>query len=78
MKLTLTVLDSVQMILGSEFEIIPSGLKSSKRPVKDGCVYAGSYEKQGKTIVNDLILPENEKGVGRRHFMINFNKGEFK
>ena len=77
-KLSLTVIDTVHMVVGSEFEITPSGLKFSKRTVKDGCVYAGSLEKQGRAIVNDLILPENEKGIGRRHFMINYNKGEYK
>jgi hypothetical protein len=78
LKLTLVVIDTVHMVVGTEFEISPHGLKFSKRTVKDGCVYAGSLEKQGRSIVNDLILPENEKGIGKRHFMINFNKGEVK
>ena len=63
------------MAIGSEFEIYPNGLKSSKRNVKDGCVYAGSVEKLGRLTVNDIILPEKEKGIGKRHFMINYNKG---
>lgn len=75
LKLTLVVIDTVHMVVGTEYEISPQGLKFSKRSVKDGCVYAGSLEKQGRAIVNDLILPEREKGIGRRHFMINYNKG---
>ena len=63
------------MIVGSEYEIYPHGLKCSKRNVKDGCVYAGSMEKHGRLIVNDIILSEKEKGIGKRHFMINYNKG---
>ena len=66
------------MVIGSEFEIYPQGLKSSKRNVKDGCVYAGSLEKQGSLIINDIILSENEKGIGKRHFMIQYNKGIIK
>ena len=74
-KLTLIIIDTVHMIVGSEYEIFPYGLKSSKRNVKDGCVYAGSMEKHGKLIVNDIVLPEKEKGIGKRHFMINHSKG---
>lgn len=76
LKLTLVVIDTVHMVVGTEYEISPQGLKFSKRSVKDGCVYAGSLEKQGRAIVNDLILPDQEKGIGRRHFMINYNKGK--
>ena len=76
-KLTLIILDTVHMIVGAEYEITPQGLKSSKRSIRDGCVYAGSVEKQGRVFINDIILPEREKGVGKRHFMIQHNKGEF-
>lgn len=75
-KLTLIIIDAVHMVVGSEYEIYPNGLKSSKRNVKDGCVYAGSVEKFGRLTVNDIILSEKEKGIGKRHFMINYNKGK--
>ena len=77
LKLSLTVIDSVKMIIGSQYEIFPYGLKSSQRNLKDGCVYAGSLERSGNLKINDIILPEGEKGVGKRHFMIQFVKGEF-
>ena len=76
LKLTLTVIDSAKMLIGSQYEIFPYGLKSSQRNLKDGCVYAGSLEKSGNLKINDIILPEEEKGVGKRHFMIQFVKGE--
>ena len=76
-KLTIKVLDTIFMTVGAEYEITPKGLKSSKRTTKDGCVYAGSEEKQGRVFINDIILPEQEKGVGKRHFMIQYNKGGF-
>lgn len=75
LKLTLTVSDTTHMILGSQYEIFPWGLKTQIRNVRDGCVYAGSSEKQGRLTINDIILPEKEKGVGKRHFMIQYNKG---
>jgi hypothetical protein len=75
-KMRLVIIDTVHMVLGAEYEIFPHGLKTSKRIIKDGCVYAGSLEKQGRIIINDIILPENEKGIGRRHFMIKYNKGK--
>lgn len=63
------------MSKGSKFKIFPSGLKTGKRVVKDGCVYAGSIEKHGELLINDILLPKEEKGIGKRHFMIQYNKG---
>lgn len=71
-KLILTVTDTAYMTQGEQFEISPKGLKDSKRMVKDGCVYAGSKEKHGDFCVNDILLPAREKGVGKRHFMIQY------
>lgn len=62
------------MTIGTQFEIFPYGLKSSLRNSKDGCVYAGCSEKSGMVRINDIILPEDEKGVGSRHFMIQYFK----
>ena len=75
LKLTLIVTDSVKMTIGSQYEIFPYGLKSSQRNIKDGCVYAGSLEKNGSIIINDILLPDSEKGIGKRHFMVQFIKG---
>lgn len=75
-KLTLSVIETVHLEIGAEYEIIPTGLESSKRATKDNCVYAGTLEKQGNLIANDILLPEDEKGAGKRHFMIKYNKGK--
>ena len=74
-KLTLIIIDTVHMIIGSEYEINPQGLSTSNRNIKDGCVYAGSLEKQGRVFINDIVLPEKEKGIGKRHFLIKHDKG---
>ncbi|OMJ80099.1 hypothetical protein SteCoe_19747 [Stentor coeruleus] len=78
LKLTLKVQETVFMDPGIEYEILPSGLKNSKRNIKDGCVYAGSIEKFGRLVINDIVLPFNEKGTGKRQFMIQYNKEQNK
>lgn len=70
------MLETVHMITGASYEITSSGLKSSKRKSKDNCVYAGSQSKVDNTWINDIILPESEKGVGKRHFMIQHLRGQ--
>ena len=74
LKLNLSVIDSVKMIIGTSYEIFPYGLKGSLRNSKDGCVYAGSSKGNGMLQVNDIVLNEEEKGVGSRHFMIQYFK----
>jgi FHA domain len=76
LKLTLIVLDTVHMPLGHEYEIYPEGFKASKRKSRDNCVYAGCVEKQGNLIINDILLPPEEKGIGKRHFMVKYNKNK--
>ena len=76
LRLTLTIIDTAHNEQNHQYYIYPDGLKGSKRKVSDGCVYAGSLDKEGKLLVNDIWLSEQEKGVGKRHFMIKFNKGE--
>ncbi|OMJ81919.1 hypothetical protein SteCoe_17508 [Stentor coeruleus] len=78
LKLTLKVQETVLMEPDTKYEILPSGLKNGKRNVKDGCVYAGSIEKFGRLVINDIILPYNEKGTGKRQFMIQYNKEQKK
>lgn len=77
-KLILSVIETVHLEIGTEYEILPTGLQSSKRATKDNCVYVGTLEKQGNLIANDILLPEDEKGAGKRHFMIKYNKGKSK
>jgi hypothetical protein len=76
LKLSLIVIDSIEMLVGTQYEIYPYGLKSSQRNLKDGCVYAGSAEKSNGVRINDIVLPEKEKGIGKRHFMIQYVKGK--
>ncbi|CAG9318054.1 unnamed protein product [Blepharisma stoltei] len=73
-KLTLSIIDTEGMQIGTEYEIYPMGLKGSSRRIQDGCVYAGTLRFENNIIINDIILSENEKGVGKKHFLIQFDK----
>ena len=75
LKLVLIVIDSAKMVIGSQYEIFPYGLSSSLRQLKDGCVYAGSQDSP-ENHINDIVLPEEEKGVGKKHFMVQYAKGK--
>lgn len=75
LALTLTIIESASMEIGEKFLIYPSGLLNSKRKSKDNCVYAGNLEVQGNNVINDILLPSEENGTGKRHFMIKFRKG---
>ena len=73
--LNLSVIETSHMTLGQTFTITPSGLLSSKRKSKDNCIYAGTLASQNSNIINDIILPEEENGSGKRHFVIKYLKG---
>jgi hypothetical protein len=69
--LNLVIVESEKLQVGKIFAISPEGLKNSDRTnAGDGCVYAGSLYYEQDKIVNDVVLPQSEKGVGKRHFMI--------
>ena len=74
--LNLPVIETNHMILGQTFTITPSGLLESKRKSKDNCVYAGTLASKNSNIINDIILPEEENGSGKRHFVIKYLKGQ--
>lgn len=68
-KLRLVIIDSQELELGKEFEMLATGLKGPSNRVKDSCVYAGCDPE-----INDIILSELEKGVGKKHFMVQYDK----
>ncbi|OMJ80059.1 hypothetical protein SteCoe_19789 [Stentor coeruleus] len=73
LHLKIIVIESEKLPLGKTYNISPIGLNNSERTsYGDGCVYAGSLYQENNRIVNDMILPQNEKGVGKRHFMIQY------
>ena len=77
-KLIIKAIESLNNPDDQVYEISSDGLKNGLRKSKDGCVYAGYLEKQGNLVVNDIVLNPKEKGVGKRHFMIKYQKGNGK
>lgn len=73
LKLTLTVAETTAMTVGQQFEITPKGLKNSPRANSGGKIYAGSAQTEEDVVINDIILPESERGVGRQHFVIEYS-----
>lgn len=49
------------------------GLIDSKRDVKDGRAYFGTDAGQDQYLINDYILSMEEQGLGKRHFVIEFD-----
>lgn len=73
--LKLKVIESEKMPVGKIYTIEPAGLIDSERTFHgDHCVYAGSLYSENNRVINDIILPQNEQGVGRRHFMIQYKE----
>jgi pSer/pThr/pTyr-binding forkhead associated (FHA) protein len=67
-RLQLTVIEAEGLEVGSAFLIDPDGLRTSNRCIRDGRTYAG-YDEHS----NDILLPRNEFGIGRIHFVVEFN-----
>ena len=65
----LVIIDSLFLEIGKEYEITPQGLKGNSLRIQDGCVYGGSDPE-----ANHIVLSSKEKGVGDKHFMIQFDK----
>jgi len=71
-NLSLKVTSSTWIPLNTEILIGSRGLLSGMRRSKDRCVFFGKGPSSEKLFV-DYKIHENEKGIGKRHFMIRFN-----
>lgn len=73
-RLTLTVIDSEGLEIGSEYQIKSTGMKNSLRNQKDGIVYGGClFRDENNAYINDIMLSEREGGVGGKHFKISYS-----
>ena len=71
--LNLEILESLTASPGTILTINSEGLLESKRNAKDGHTFFGSYNGTDISKINDYIFVENEKGIGQRHFEIEYN-----
>ena len=73
-KLTLQIIDSEKLEVGTEYHIQATGLKGSVRDAHDGCTYGGCQPAdEFGTAINDILLSDKEEGVGSRHFVVQYN-----
>lgn len=72
-KLKVEILDSNTMKKGTTIDIGPSGLEGSKRNKNDGFTYFGTEAGAKDKIINDYIIPKEEAGFGKRHFLIKYD-----
>ena len=68
--LELIIMESPSVKPEEIFTINENGLVGSKRNVKDGHTYFGTYSGQDPKFINDYVFPIQEKGFGKRHFSV--------
>ena len=71
--LNIEVLESRRIKVGTVIVMNAGGLIDSKRAVKDGKAYFGTYAGNDPDKINDYVVSSEEKGFGSRHFMIEYN-----
>lgn len=71
--LTLEIMESPSIKAGTIITINSEGLIGSKRGVKDGCAYFGTYTGDDQYQINDYTFSMEEQGFGKRHFMIEYD-----
>lgn len=71
--LRLEVLESSALKVGTILKMNSKGLIGSKRNAQDGCAYFGSYDGEDLLQMNDFVFPAEEKGLGKRHFSIEYS-----
>ena len=72
--LTITVVESSMLQVGTIFTMNKEGLEESKRNKKDGHAFFGRYNGDDIKRINDYNFPLGEEGYGQRHFEIYYNK----
>ena len=71
--LNLEVVESPSFTCGTILVINPEGFVGSKRNAKDGRTFFGSYDGTDPTQMNDIIVNSEERGIGLKHFVIEYN-----
>jgi hypothetical protein len=73
-QVIMEILESPTLESGTTLTINQQGLVGSKRGSKDGCAYFGTYAGQDSVQMNDYMFSPGEKGLGKRHFAIEYNR----
>ncbi|CAG9325073.1 unnamed protein product [Blepharisma stoltei] len=78
-KIKITVVDSTVIEPGTALHINAAGMINSRRNKSDLCTYIGAAEMDGDEVINDFVVDELDKGMGKKHLVIKFipNKGKY-
>ena len=72
-SLMLEVVESPILARGMQYLINACGYMKSRRRANDGCVYMGTAgNKPQEQIVNDIVMPAEEQGMGGKHLLIKY------
>ena len=77
-KLRIKILESSAVTAGTILNINSAGMEESKRSKSDSKTYIGALYEENGEILNDFIIDENSKGMGKQHFVIKFHSGRQK
>lgn len=72
-KLQIRITESSVIPVGTILNINPIGLENSKRNKGDFKTFIGSKLMDNGEILNDFVIEESSKGMGKQHLVIKFN-----
>jgi hypothetical protein len=75
-KLSLKIIESNSLLKDSIIKVSPLGYAESKRKQRDGKVFFGislDGKIQNEVFINDFVVPLEENGFGKRHFVIYYS-----
>lgn len=72
-KLKIRITESSVIPVGTILNINPIGLENSKRNKGDFKTFIGSKLMDNGEILNDFVIEESSKGMGKQHLVIKFN-----
>lgn len=73
-KLQIRITESSVIQPGTVLMINPAGMENSKRNKGDFKTFIGSKLIENGEILNDFVVEESSKGMGRQHLVIKFNQ----
>ena len=72
-KLRIQIIESTGVSVGTVLNIGPTGLENSKRNKSDYKTFIGAVLSENDEILNDFVIEESSKGMGKRHLVIKYN-----
>jgi FHA domain len=72
-RLRIRIIESSAVPVGTILTINPTGMEGSKRNKADYKTFIGSKLSENDEILNDFVIEESSKGMGKQHLVIKFN-----